>query len=121
MWEEQGGEHVVPECIAGSLVDTLDGRAVKVVTCAHVRATACHQTCAQARESGAVNRINMLSPCDCRASGRGMPEFSVTKRNSSMLKLQRIALPPCVPWPSALEVVVRKYSHSLTGDCPAKF
>ena len=84
MWEEQGGEHVVPECIAGSLGDALDGRALKVVAIAHMRATACHQTCAQARESGAVNRINMLSLCDCRASGRGVPEFKVTKDNSSM-------------------------------------
>ena len=57
---------------------TLDGCALKVVTIEPMRARACHQTFAQARESTAVNRIDSLSMRDCRANWRGVPVFKVT-------------------------------------------
>ena len=57
---EQGEERDAPECVAGILGDILDGSEHRMMADARSSVTACHEICAERRESSAVNFKEML-------------------------------------------------------------
>ena len=93
----------IPQRFVGILDGILDGTEHKLMAGARSSVTACHEICAERRESTTMKFKRMLPSSDCRAGWRDSAVFKVTTGTFAVRQQPRVVIVSCERWSSALE------------------